>query len=67
MSNPFSYIFSCLFVLLAHGTMLFNVFYNGSYTDEHQVFVIGAAVIGLDIAYFFLMLFFRTGPAEEKT
>lgn len=59
MSNPFSYIFSCLFVLLAHGTMLFNVFYNGSYTDEHQIFVIGAAVIGLDIAYFFLMLFFR--------
>jgi len=59
MSNPFSYIFSCLFVLLAHGTMLFNVYYNGSYTDEHQVFVIGAAVIGLDIAYFFLMLFFR--------
>ena len=59
MSNPFSYIFSCLFVLLAHGTMLFNVYFNGSYTDENQVFVIAAAVIGLDIVYFFLMLFFR--------
>ena len=59
MSNPFAYIFSCLFVLSAHSAMLYNVFINGSYTDQSQVYILAAAVIGLDIVYFFAMLFFR--------
>lgn len=59
MSNPVSYVFSCIFVLLAHGAMLFNVFYNGSYDDVNAVFVLMAAVIGLDAVYFIIMPFFR--------
>lgn len=59
MSNPFSYVFSCIFVLLAHGAMLLNVFYNGSYDDVNAVVTLAAAVIGLDVVYFIIMPFFR--------
>lgn len=59
MSNPFAYGFSCIFVLLAHGTMLFNVFANGNYSDVSDVIVLAAAVLGLDAAYFIIMPFFR--------
>ena len=59
MSNPFAYVFSCIFVLLAHGAMLLNVYFNGSYDDVNAVFVLAAAVIGLDAVYFVIMPFFR--------
>ena len=59
MSNPVSYFFSCLFVLAAHGTMLFNVFSNGKYSSVNDVAVLAAAVLGLDLIYFIVMPFFR--------
>ncbi|MCM1132303.1 MAG: FtsW/RodA/SpoVE family cell cycle protein [Ruminococcus flavefaciens] len=59
MSNPFSYAFSCIFVLIAHGAMLANVFINGSYDNPNQPFVLACAVAGLDIAYFIAMPFFK--------
>lgn len=59
MTNPISYLFSCIFVLLAHGAMMVNVFTNGSYADVNDVFVLGAAVLGLDAVYFIAMPFFR--------
>ncbi len=59
MSNPISYAVSCIFVLFAHGTMLYNVFSNGSYENTSNVILLAAAVIGLDIAYFIAMPFFK--------
>ena len=59
MNNPVSYIFSCLFVLIAHAAMLANVFINGSYDNVSQPVVLTAAVMLLDVAYFIIMLFFR--------
>ena len=49
MSNPLAYVFSCIFVLLAHGAMLFSVFYNGSYDDVNAVIVLMAAVIQMAV------------------
>lgn len=57
-TNPFSYVFSCIFVLIAHSAMLLNVFINGSYDNVSNVILLAAAVILLDIAYFIVMLFF---------
>ena len=57
MSNPFSYIFSCLFVLIAHAGMLVNVFFNGKEVDTKEFVILCAAVLGLDIIYYFVMLF----------
>lgn len=59
MSNKITYVFSALFVLLAHGGMLLNVFFNGNYTSVSSVIILSAAVLLLDIAYFTAMLFFR--------
>lgn len=59
MSNPIAYLFSCLFVLFAHGAMLFNVYSNGNYSDLNDVITLAAAVLGLDIFYFVIMPFFR--------
>lgn len=59
MSNPIAYLFSCIFVLIAHGAMLLNIFNNGSYSDLNDVITLGAAVIGLDAVYFIAMPFFR--------
>jgi len=59
MNNPVSYVFSCLFVLIAHGAMLANVFINGNYDNISQPVVLAAAVLLLDVAYFIIMLFFR--------
>ncbi len=59
MSNPVAYVFSCIFVLFAHGAMLFNVFYNGNYDDVSAVITLSAAVIGLDAVYFIIMPFFK--------
>jgi len=59
MSNPFSYIFSCLFVLIAHAGMLVNVFFNGKEVDTKEFVILCAAVLGLDIIYYFVMLFYK--------
>lgn len=58
-ANPISYVFSCLFVVLAHGAMLVNVFINGSYTDLNIVILLAAAVLFLDAVYFIAMPFFK--------
>ena len=57
--NTGSYIFSCLFVLLAHGGMLLNVFINGNYSSISQVIILAGAVLILDAAYFVAMPFFK--------
>ncbi|MBE6858279.1 MAG: FtsW/RodA/SpoVE family cell cycle protein [Ruminococcus sp.] len=59
IANPVSYVFSCLFVVLAHGAMLVNVFINGSYTGMGTIVLLASAVFILDIAYFIAMPFFR--------
>jgi len=59
MDNPISYVFSCLFVLLAHAAMLVNVFINGSYSSFSDALLLAGAVLILDMAYFIAMLFFR--------
>lgn len=58
-NNPFAYVFSGLFVLVAHGAMLANVFFNGKYDDVSAVFTLGAVVLGLDLLWFILMPFFK--------
>lgn len=57
-TNPFSFVFSSIFVLIAHSAMLLNVFKNGSYNNINSVILLAAAVIILDIVYFIVMLFF---------
>lgn len=59
MSNPFSYIFSCIFVLIAHSAMLANVFFNGNCKNVKEFIILSVAVVGLDIAYYFIMLFYK--------
>lgn len=59
IKNPFAYLFSCLFVLAAHGAMLINIFYNGKYDDIKDLIILAAAVLGLDISYYIIMLFFK--------
>ena len=58
-ANPIAYIFSCIFVLLAHLSMLVNIYFNGNYTDIKDVIALGTAVLILDIVYFVVMLFFK--------
>ena len=58
-ANPVAYIFSCIFVLIAHGAMLANVYFNGNYEDITNIVVLGAAVLILDIVYFIVMLSFK--------
>ena len=58
-ANPIAYIFSCLFVLIAHSAMLVNIWFNGNYAETKDVAVLGAAVIILDIAYFVVILFLK--------
>ena len=58
-ANPVAYIFSCIFVLLAHLSMLVNIYFNGNYTDIKDVIALGTAVLILDIVYFVVMLFFK--------
>ena len=57
--NKCSYVFSAIFVLLAHAGMLLNVFLNGNYSDLSDVIVLAGAVIGLDLVYFIIMPFFK--------
>ncbi|MBQ8962025.1 MAG: FtsW/RodA/SpoVE family cell cycle protein [Ruminococcus sp.] len=58
-SNPFAYVISGLFVLLAHCAMLANILYNGNYEQIGDVWSLAAAVLGLDLAWAILMPFFR--------
>lgn len=53
------YVFSAVFVLIAHLSMLFTMFYNGKYESVNDLFTLGGAVIGLDVIYFIAMLFFK--------
>ena len=54
-ANPVAYVFSCIFVLIAHISMLLNIYFNGNYTEIRDVAVLGAAVIILDISYFIII------------
>lgn len=57
--NVFLYIISCIFVLLSHSAMLLNVYFNGSAESTTNVIILAVAVIGLDFAYFIIMLLFK--------
>ena len=59
MSNKMTYVFSALFVLIAHSGMLLNIFFNGNYSGVGSVIILSAAVIFLDVVYFMAMLFFK--------
>ncbi len=59
MTNPISYLLSCIFVVVTHGAMLMNVYTNGNYENVNDVITLAAAVIGLDAVYFIIMPFFR--------
>ena len=59
MNNPVSFVFSCLFVLIAHAAMLVNVFVNGSYSSVTDPVVLACAVGMLDVAYFIVVMLFR--------
>lgn len=58
-TGKIKYVFSAIFVLAAHIAMLCSVFYNGKYDSPNDVFILAAAVIGLDLAYFVAMMFFK--------
>lgn len=53
------YVISAFFVLMAHISMLYSMFYNGNYESPSKLIVLAMAVIGLDISYFIAMLFFK--------
>ena len=57
--NGLSYVGSALMVLITHCAMLFVVFINGKYDDVSKVLVLAGAVIGLDMLYFIVMLFYK--------
>jgi len=57
--NGLSYFSSALFVLAAHAAMLLNVFANGKYENINDVIILSGAVLGLDIIYFIVMLFYK--------
>lgn len=59
MGNPISYFISCVFVLIAHSAMLFSVYTNGNYESANDVFVLVAAVLGLDTVCFIAMPFYK--------
>lgn len=58
-TGKIKYVFSAIFVLIAHFAMLVTAFYNGKYESPDKVIILGAAVLGLDIIYFIAMLFFK--------
>lgn len=59
MTNPVSYLLSCIFVIVTHGSMLMNVYTNGKYDSVNDIITLSAAVIGLDAIYFIIMPFFK--------
>lgn len=59
LKNGLTYFTAAAFVLLAHAAMLLNIFINGNYTDINDVLILSGAVLGLDLAYFISMFFFK--------
>ncbi len=57
--NGLSYFASSFFVLIAHAAMLLNIFANGNYASKQDVFILAGAVLGLDLIYFIVMLFYK--------
>lgn len=57
--NGLSYFTAAFFVFIAHAAMLLNVFFNGNYDSINDVAILAAAVLGLDIVYFIVMLFYK--------
>lgn len=57
--NGLSYFSSALFVLIAHSAMLLNIFFNGNIAQSRDFSILASAVLGLDIIYFVIMLFFK--------
>ncbi len=57
--NGLTYFSSVVLVLIAHGAMLLNVLVNGNYESINDVALLAAAVLGLDILYFIVMLFYK--------
>ena len=57
--NGLTYFSSAVFVLIAHAAMLLNIFANGSYDEINDVIILSAAVLGLDVIYFIVMLFYK--------
>lgn len=57
--NGLSYFSSAVFVIIAHAAMLLNVFVNGNYASVNDVVILSAAVLGLDLVYFIVMLFYK--------
>ncbi|MBQ8296242.1 MAG: FtsW/RodA/SpoVE family cell cycle protein [Ruminococcus sp.] len=55
--NGLTYFSSAFFVLIAHAAMLLNVFANGNYASSSDVIILSAAVIGVDLLYFIVLLF----------
>lgn len=59
MTNKLSYFMSCIFVLIAHGIMMYNVFINGNYDNPNSPFTLAFAVGVIDLAYFIILPRFR--------
>lgn len=57
--NGMTYFSSAFFVLIAHAAMLLNVFINGNYDSVNDVIILSAAVLGLDLIYFIVLLFYK--------
>jgi len=57
--NGLTYFSSALFVLIAHAAMLLNVFINGNYESVNDVMILSGAILGLDLIYYIVMLFYK--------
>ncbi len=57
--NGLTYFSSAAFVLIAHAAMLLNILVNGNYADVKDVGILAGAVLGLDLVYFVVMLFYK--------
>lgn len=57
--NGLTYFSSAVFVLIAHAAMLLNIFANGNYSEINDVIILSAVVLGLDVIYFIVMLFYK--------
>lgn len=57
--NGLTYFSACFFVIIAHAAMLLNVFVNGNYESARDVIILSGAVLGIDLIYFIIMLFFK--------
>lgn len=57
--NGLTYFSSAVFVLIAHAAMLLNIFANGNYSKINDVIILSAVVLGLDVIYFIVMLFYK--------